>query len=170
MTVSIDTARSSIACNKADCVFEGARLSSSANKICAKTGPSLTSKAPVCRSKIDSPVISAGKRSLVHCTRLKSKPRERASAEDKLVFPDPGTSSISKCPSDNKQIKAKSIACLRPKNTSEMASLIASIVFSLSCAILATLMTHSPHLTTLDPISFLYADSVSQVYVHISYL
>ena len=130
---SMVTARSSIACSRADCVFDGARFSSSASSSWVKTGPSRMAKLPLSRLKTDRPVISAGNRSFVHCTRWKSRPIACASAADKAVLPLPGTSSIRRCPSATRQVSAVSIAMRRPRTAVDTASAMAA-----SCAAACT--------------------------------
>ena len=53
---------------------------------------------PFSRSYTEIPRMSAGSRSLVNCTRWKSRPMIRASAWASKVLPTPGTSSMSRWP------------------------------------------------------------------------
>ena len=55
----------------ADCVFAGARLTSSASSTCAKIGPLRSENSFVLRSKMYVPVTSDGSRSGVNCTRCR---------------------------------------------------------------------------------------------------
>src|SRR5665213_1658498 len=79
-----------------------ARLTSSANSSCVKIGPLRNSNCCCVRSNTDTPMMSAGRRSLVNCTRCQASPNRCASACASVVLPTPGTSSISKCPRASK--------------------------------------------------------------------
>ncbi|MPM52843.1 hypothetical protein SDC9_99607 [bioreactor metagenome] len=61
-------------------------------------GPSLNSKLPVLELYTDIPVISEGSKSGVNCILLKLHPKDFAMACTRVVFPTPGTSSISTWP------------------------------------------------------------------------
>ncbi len=63
------TWRSSIASSSALCAFGLARLISSARMTCEKIGPGWKRKVELSRSKTDTPITSAGRRSLVNWMR-----------------------------------------------------------------------------------------------------
>ena len=69
MTPSTVTVRSCIASSRADWVFAGARLISSASRSCVKSGPCTKRNWLVSRSKIYEPVTSLGIRSGVNWIR-----------------------------------------------------------------------------------------------------
>src|SRR5688500_4180825 len=111
------TWRSCIASSSADCVRGVARLISSTRRRFANTGPARKSKRCVCGSKIETPVMSDGTRSGVHCTRRNSSASVRATARASVVFPTPGTSSRSTWPSTSSAAKSCSIAARLPMTT-----------------------------------------------------
>src|SRR5664279_4608627 len=110
--------------NNADCVFGDARLISSATTMFAKIGPARNSKREVCRSYTLTPVTSLGIRSGVNCTRLTVESTVLASALASTVLPVPGTSSISKCPSESTATMASLITSALPSSTWEIAPAI----------------------------------------------
>src|SRR5713226_2066509 len=63
------------------------------------------------------PVTSAGSRSGVNCSRSKAQPRERDSDLASMVFPTPGTSSISTWPRLSSAITHSSISASLPTST-----------------------------------------------------
>jgi len=87
---------SSIASSSALWVFGVARFISSASTQWAKMGPGWKLKRWLAGSKMDTPRISAGNRSLVNWMRLKSRPNTAAMAWASVVLPTPGRSSINK--------------------------------------------------------------------------
>src|SRR5690606_4594256 len=99
-TPSAVTCRSSIASSRADWVFGGVRLISSARKRFVKIGPSrnLNVRPSPDGSSTSCPVTSEGMRSGVHCTREKSSASEWASALTNSVLATPGTPSSSTWP------------------------------------------------------------------------
>jgi len=109
------------------CVRGVARLISSANKTCAKTGPSVNSNCRVCWLKMVKPVMSPGSRSGVHCTRANCPPTACASALARVVLPSPGRSSMSKCPLANKQARTSSMTSCLPRKALFKASRSPSI-------------------------------------------
>ena len=87
------TCCSSMASSSALCAFGVARLISSASTSCEKIGPGWNSKRPLSRSKIETPRMSAGSRSLVNwmrwnveAQRLRERVRERRLADARNVF------------------------------------------------------------------------------------
>ena len=117
---STDTCPSFIASSSALCVRGGVRLISSARTRFANTGPGLNSKSPVFGSSIETPSTSEGSRSLVNWMRWKLPPIERASARASVVFPTPGTSSISRWPRAQSAITACRITPGFPRSTRAM--------------------------------------------------
>ena len=67
-----------------------ARLTSSASSSWVKIGPWRKLKRWLARSKTDTPMMSAGSRSLVNCTRCQASPSTCASACARVVLPTPG--------------------------------------------------------------------------------
>jgi len=82
---------------RADCVFGGARLISSARMMFEKTGPWANSNSRSCSLNTFEPVISAGNISGVNWIRLNSKPTVSAIVRAVSVLPVPGTSSTRTC-------------------------------------------------------------------------
>src|SRR4051812_9438510 len=93
------TFRSCMHSSSPDCVFGEARLISSTSTTFANTGPGRNSNRFSRWLKTLVPTTSAGSRSAVHWMRAYSASTERASALASAVFPTPGLSSISTCPS-----------------------------------------------------------------------
>ena len=100
------TRPSSMTSSSADWVFGEARLISSASTIVAKIGPLWKVNWLLRWSKIVTPVTSLGSRSGVNCTRLFVPWMELAIALASEVFPVPGKSSSSRCPSETRQVSA----------------------------------------------------------------
>src|SRR5262249_23382170 len=105
LTPSSVTVRSSITSSRADCVFGGVRLISSATSSSVNTGPARNSNRLVCRLKTLVPRMSDGIRSGVNWMRLQSTCSSRATVRAMSVFAVPGTPSSSTCPP---QIRASS--------------------------------------------------------------
>ena len=84
------TWRSSMASSSALCVLGLARFTSSASSSCVNTGPFLNEKPPLAESNTETPMMSAGSRSLVNCTRCQARPSTCASAWASVVLPTPG--------------------------------------------------------------------------------
>src|ERR1700716_4310717 len=63
---------------------------------------------------MDTPVMSEGTRSGVHWIRLNDSAKERATARASVVFPTPGTSSSSTCPSTRMAARSCSVAARFP--------------------------------------------------------
>src|SRR5262245_22990257 len=114
---STETRRSLIASSRADWVFGVARLISSARTTLAKSGPGTNSKICVFWLKIDTPMMSEGRRSLVNWMRWKARPSERARAWARVVLPTPGTSSTSTCPLASRQTVARRMTSRLPRIT-----------------------------------------------------
>ncbi|MNT88988.1 hypothetical protein D3C72_2296310 [compost metagenome] len=76
---------------------------SSARSTWANTGPGWNTKASLPRSYTDTPVRSLGIRSAVNCTRENCRPKVRDKAWARVVLPNPGRSSISRCPPASRQ-------------------------------------------------------------------
>ena len=98
LTPSIVTVFSSMTSSRADCVFGGVRLISSATRKSVKTGPGRNSNWLFCRLKTLVPTISDGIRSGVNCTRLQSSAIRRARVRAISVLAVPGTPSSSTWP------------------------------------------------------------------------
>ena len=111
---SIVTLCSSITWRSADCVFGEVLLSSSASTILFITGPGTTSKSPVFVLYMDRPVISDGIVSGVHWILAKESASESESDFARVVFPTPGTSSISTCPPHKRAVISLSTVSLFP--------------------------------------------------------
>ena len=111
------TCFSSMHSRRLDCVLAVARLISSARSMFVKTGPFLNTKEFASRSKKLMPVRSDGRRSIVNCTRLKSRSSDWASAFAVFVFPVPGTSSSSTCPPTRRDTSKSSICLSFPTMT-----------------------------------------------------
>ena len=92
------TCFSSIASSRAACVFGGARLISSASRTFVKSGPGRSLNSPACWSYMYVPMISAGRRSGVNCTRLNLHPSAVANVFAINVLANPGKSSINILP------------------------------------------------------------------------
>ncbi len=107
VVTSVLTCRSSIASSSALCAFGLARFTSSASSSCVNSGPLRKWNCCVLRSKTDTPMMSAGSRSLVNCTRCHARPKTWASACARVVLPTPGTSSIKRCPRARRQATAR---------------------------------------------------------------
>ncbi len=73
-----------------DCVLGEARLISSTSTTLANTGPGRNSNRFSRWLKTFVPMMSAGSRSAVHCTRAYSASIEAASARARAVLPTPG--------------------------------------------------------------------------------
>ena len=73
-----------------------ARLISSPMTMFAKTAPGLKSNVPDAWWYTETPVTSDGSRSGVNWMRRTVQSTDRASARASIVFPTPGTSSISR--------------------------------------------------------------------------
>src|SRR3954447_7217196 len=99
VATSTVTCRSCMHSRRPDCVLGEARLISSTSTTFANTGPGRNSKRFSRWLKTFVPTTSAGSRSAVHWMRAYSASTERASARARAVFPTPGLSSISTCPS-----------------------------------------------------------------------
>ena len=100
---SVLTCFSSMASSSALWVLGLARLISSASSTWENIGPGWKTKASFARSYTDTPDKSLGIKSEVNCTRENCRPKVRAKAWAKVVFPTPGTSSISRCPPASRQ-------------------------------------------------------------------
>ena len=102
------TWRSSMTSSSADWVFGEARLISSASTMLANTGPGRNSNSLVAWLKIVTPVTSDGQQV---GRELDAPPRAvdrlAAIALASVVLPMPGTSSISRWPSANRQVSAR---------------------------------------------------------------
>ena len=70
------------------------------------TGPSLKTNSFLDWSKMDVPVMSEGSRSEVNWILAKERSMVLARDRAKVVFPTPGTSSMRRCPSARKQVRA----------------------------------------------------------------
>src|SRR3954453_14483194 len=111
------TAPSSIASRNADCVRGGGRFSSSTRTTLANSGPGTKVNALRSGSQTPLPVMSAGSRSAVPCTRRKLPPRLRATARASVVLPVPGTSSPSTWPPASTAQTTSSTCQRRPCTT-----------------------------------------------------
>ena len=113
-----------MASNNADCVFDEVLLISSARNKLHIIAPSLNSKSEVFLLYIVNPVTSDGSTSGVNCILLyfKDIALESASASD--VFPTPGISSISTCPSAIKAVITSTITSSLPTITFLTSSII----------------------------------------------
>src|SRR6478752_3980217 len=111
------TWRSSMASSSALWVRGLARLTSSASSSWVKIGPWRKLKRWLARSKIETPMMSAGSRSLVNCTRCQASPSTCASACASVVLPTPGTSSISRWPRASRQARHRRICAGLPRIT-----------------------------------------------------
>lgn len=100
------TCRSSIASRRLDWVRGVARLISSASRILVKTGPCLNSKDSSFWLKMETPVISVGRRSGVNWIRLNWPSIDFAIALARTVFPTPGTSLSRRCPLESRVSRA----------------------------------------------------------------
>ena len=101
------TRRSCIASSRADCVLGVARLTSSARTRLANSGPGWNSRerapsAPSRRMLV--PVMSAGIRSGVNCTRLKLRSSASPMVRTSSVLPRPGMPSSSAWPPASRQV------------------------------------------------------------------
>ena len=95
------TWRSSMHSSSADWVLGEARLISSPTTMLANTPPGRNSNSRVSWLKTDTPVTSEGSRSGVNWMRRTEQSIERASALASIVLPTPGTSSMSRWPSES---------------------------------------------------------------------
>ena len=95
VTPSTVTCPSSITSRSADCVLGDVLLISSARKRLHITAPGLYTNLFVALSYIVNPVMSPGNTSGVNCILLFSSPIAFANARAMVVFPTPGTSSMS---------------------------------------------------------------------------
>src|SRR3954452_1930178 len=116
---------SAIASRSADCVFGDARLISSPRRMLAKIGPARNWKSPEARLYTLTPTTSDGSRSGVNCTRPKVHLIDVAIDFARLVLPTPGTSSISRWPSDNRHSSASWMTSTLPWITRSTFSTIA---------------------------------------------
>ena len=82
-----------------------------------KAGPLIKVKEPSFWLYTRMPVISAGSRSGVNCTRLKPPSTERARALARVVLPVPGTSSSSTWPPASSAVSVSSISRSLPTIT-----------------------------------------------------
>ena len=92
--------RSSITSSNADCVLGDARLISSPSTTFAKTAPGWKTNSPVDVSYTWAPITSVGNRSGVNWIRRIVPSTADTIVLASIVFPVPGTSSISRCPSE----------------------------------------------------------------------
>jgi hypothetical protein len=129
VTVPTVTFRSCIACSSAAWVLGGVRLISSASTRFAKIGPgrnrSLRSSRPEgstssCRMSV--PVMSAGSRSGVNCTRPNERSRACASDETSSVLARPGTPTSSAWPRATSVTSIASTTASCPTTAIEMAA------------------------------------------------
>ena len=111
--------------SSADWVFGDARLISSPTTMFANTGPGLNSNSRRSWLYALTPVMSLGSRSGVNWMRCTEQWVDRPSALASMVFPTPGTSSISTCPSASSTVSASRTAPAFPSITDSMASPIA---------------------------------------------
>ncbi len=88
------TCRSCIASSSADCVFAGARFTSSASTTLPKIGPRRIRNCPVESSYTEVPTTSLGMRSGVNWIRLNVPPMSWATVRASSVFAVPGTPSM----------------------------------------------------------------------------
>ncbi len=116
-----------MASSSALCVLGLARFTSSASSSCVNIGPFLNEKAPLAASNTDTPMMSAGSRSLVNCTRCQARPSTCASACASVVLPTPGTSSMSRWPRASRQVRARRTASGLPRMTLSSAARAAVI-------------------------------------------
>ena len=109
---------SAMASSRADWVFGGVRLISSASIMFAKTGP-FANRNDFCPvawfcSRMSEPVMSAGMRSGVNCMRLKERPSIFARVAMSFVLASPGTPSMMQCPEQSIAMKICCIVWSRP--------------------------------------------------------
>src|SRR5690606_29883628 len=128
---------SSIASSSALCAFGVARLISSASTTCENSGPLWNSKRPVSLLKTETPMTSAGSRSLVNCTRWYSRPSAFASACASVVLPTPGRSSISRWPRASRHATDSRSCTVLPTMMRSSASMTRSICAAASLSIRA---------------------------------
>ncbi len=102
------TCCSCMASSNALCTFAGARLISSASSRLVNTGPSSTWNSPVRWWKTRVPMMSAGTRSGVNCTRWNCPPTAPASDFTARVFASPGTPSTRMCPRASSAMSSRS--------------------------------------------------------------
>src|SRR5690606_29144667 len=114
---STETWRSAIASSSADCVLGAVRLISSARKSPVKTGPGRKVNVPVTGSYTEDPVMSAGSRSGVHCSRREASTSAVASVRRARVLRRPGTSSTSTWPPARIAASARRSGCVIPTTT-----------------------------------------------------
>ena len=96
------------------------------------TAPSTRRVSPVRRSISVKPVTSEGVRSGVNWMRRKESPSAAASARTSVVFPTPGTSSISTCPPHSSAVRIRSTASPLPTTARATTSRMLCNVFSIS--------------------------------------
>src|ERR687892_274637 len=113
-----------MASSRLDCVFGVVRLISSASTMFVNSGPGLNTKSPRSAWYTVTPRMSDGSMSEVNWIRWNPPPMERASAAARVVFPTPGTSSISRCPRARRPMTARRIVSGLP--TSAWATLASS--------------------------------------------
>ena len=87
-----------------------------------RSAPARNSHSPVRGPYTDVPVMSAGSRSGVHCTRPKRPPIAAASDLASNVFPVPGAPSTKRCPPESKATRARRTVCGAPRTALSTAS------------------------------------------------
>jgi len=97
-------------------------LISSPTTMFAKTGPGLNSNSRCSWLNALTPVMSLGSRSGVNWIRCTAHWVDRPSALASMVFPTPGTSSISTCPSASRTVRASRTASGFPSMTDSIAA------------------------------------------------
>jgi hypothetical protein len=103
-------------------------LISSARTTFANSGPGRNSKRRSLGSKIETPMMSDGKRSDVNWMRAKRPPATRARAEARVVFPTPGTSSRRRWPRARSVVRARRTTSGFPRSARETSTTSRSIV------------------------------------------
>ena len=140
VTPSMLTWPSAIASSSAAWVLGGVRLISSASSRFVKIGPERNSNRPDCMSYTVEPSRSAGSRSGVNCTRLKSRPNAAANDRAISVFPRPGRSSMSTWPPASTVVRISVSAPRLPTTTrpisSRTASQFAVVVAPATCSVI----------------------------------
>ena len=124
---SIVTCLSSIHSSRPACVRGVALFISSARSILVNTGPFLNTKSFSLRLNTLIPVISLGRRSGVNCILEKPILSDFAKDLASLVFPVPGTSSISTCPSARSAVSRYFMTASLPTITFPIFSVILSL-------------------------------------------